>query len=46
PLSHDLASIILPYDTFGTYLDIQLRTNDEKLEKHNFKAAKDILTSV
>ncbi|CAG8827039.1 33750_t:CDS:1, partial [Racocetra persica] len=33
PLSHDLAGIILPHDTFGTYLDTQLRTNDEELEK-------------
>ncbi|CAG8719325.1 3843_t:CDS:2, partial [Ambispora leptoticha] len=46
PLSHDLASVILPHDTFGIHLDAQLRTNNEELEKHNFKAAGDILTSI
>ncbi|CAG8797926.1 34009_t:CDS:2, partial [Racocetra persica] len=45
PLSHDLAGVILPHDTFGTHLDTQLRTNDEELEKCNFKAAGDVLTS-
>ncbi|CAG8734991.1 24591_t:CDS:2 [Dentiscutata erythropus] len=46
PLSHDLASIILPLNTFGSHLDSQLRTVDEELEKCNFKAAGDVLTSV
>ncbi|CAG8605912.1 34232_t:CDS:2 [Racocetra persica] len=46
PLSYDLASIILPYDTFRTHLNTQLRTNNEELEKRNFKAARDVLTSV
>ncbi|CAG8713601.1 3277_t:CDS:2, partial [Racocetra persica] len=46
PLSHDLAGVILPHDIFGTYLDTQLRTNNEELEKCNFKAAEDVLTSV
>ncbi|CAG8816739.1 22673_t:CDS:2, partial [Dentiscutata erythropus] len=46
PLSHDLAGVILPHDTFGSHLDAQLKTNDEELEKRNFKAAADILTSI
>ncbi|CAG8684264.1 8639_t:CDS:2, partial [Gigaspora rosea] len=33
PLSHDLARIILPHDTFGSHLDEQLKTADDKLEK-------------
>ncbi|CAG8842909.1 30795_t:CDS:1, partial [Racocetra persica] len=46
PLNHDLASVILPHDIFGTHLDTQLRTNDKVLKKSNFKAAEDVLTSV
>ncbi|CAG8694169.1 39817_t:CDS:2 [Gigaspora margarita] len=46
PLSHDLAEIILPYDTFGSHLDEQLKTTNDELEKHNFKAAEEILASV
>ncbi|CAG8548782.1 28643_t:CDS:2 [Dentiscutata erythropus] len=46
PLSHNLASVILLYDIFGSHLDAQLRTNNKKLEKRNFKAAADILTSI
>ncbi|CAG8550095.1 7005_t:CDS:2 [Dentiscutata heterogama] len=46
PLSHDLAGIILPHDTFGSHLDAQLKTSDEELEKRNFKAAGGVLTSV
>ncbi|CAG8822788.1 8162_t:CDS:2, partial [Racocetra persica] len=46
PLSHDLAGIILPHDIFGSHLDIQLRTSDKKLEKRNFKMAKDVLASI
>ncbi|CAG8576737.1 11521_t:CDS:2 [Dentiscutata erythropus] len=46
PLSHDLADVILSHDTFGSHLDAQLRTNDEELEKRNFKAAADILISI
>ncbi|CAG8677566.1 537_t:CDS:2, partial [Dentiscutata erythropus] len=33
PLSHDLAGVILLHDTFGSYLDTQLKTNDEELKK-------------
>ncbi|CAG8771703.1 37106_t:CDS:2, partial [Gigaspora margarita] len=33
PLSHDLARIILPYDTFGLYLDEQLKIANDELEK-------------
>ncbi|CAG8846408.1 23185_t:CDS:2, partial [Gigaspora margarita] len=46
PLSHDLAGIILPHDTFGSHLDEQLKTTDDELEKHNFKVAGEILASV
>ncbi|CAG8449488.1 6300_t:CDS:2 [Dentiscutata heterogama] len=45
-INHDLAGIILPHDTFGSHLDAQLKTSDEELEKHNFKVARDVLTSV
>ncbi|CAG8679555.1 15060_t:CDS:1 [Gigaspora margarita] len=47
PLSHDLTRIILSHNTFGTHLDKQLKTANNKLEKHNFKAAREkILASV
>ncbi|CAG8838120.1 28776_t:CDS:1, partial [Gigaspora margarita] len=46
PLSHNLARIILPHNTFGSHLDEQLKTTDDELEKHNFKAAGEILASV
>ncbi|CAG8588871.1 40509_t:CDS:2 [Gigaspora margarita] len=45
-LSHDLAGIILPHDTFGSHLDEQLKTADDELEKRNFKAAGEILAFV
>ncbi|CAG8834426.1 18837_t:CDS:2, partial [Gigaspora margarita] len=45
-LSHDLARIILSYDTFGSHLDEQLKTADDKLEKYNFKVAEENLASV
>ncbi|CAG8809471.1 17980_t:CDS:2, partial [Gigaspora margarita] len=44
--SHDLARIILPYDTFGSHLDEQLKTADDELENHNFKVAGKILASI
>ncbi|CAG8750725.1 10790_t:CDS:2, partial [Gigaspora rosea] len=46
PLSHDLARIILSHNTFGSHLDEQLKTANDELEKHNFKAAGEILASV
>ncbi|CAG8602911.1 16527_t:CDS:2, partial [Gigaspora rosea] len=46
PLSHDLAGIILPHDTFGSHLDEQLKTANDELENRNFKAAGEILASV
>ncbi|CAG8562824.1 33362_t:CDS:2, partial [Racocetra persica] len=46
PLSHDLAGIILFHDTFGSHLNEQLKIFDERLEKCNFKAAREILASV
>ncbi|CAG8655556.1 17462_t:CDS:2, partial [Dentiscutata erythropus] len=45
-LSYNLAGIILSHDTFGSHLDAQLKTSDEKLEKRNFKVARDVLTLV
>ncbi|CAG8799171.1 8421_t:CDS:2, partial [Gigaspora margarita] len=46
PLSHDLAGIILPHDTFGSYLNEQLKTANNELDKCNFKVAEEILVSV
>ncbi|CAG8532758.1 23662_t:CDS:1, partial [Racocetra persica] len=43
PLSYNLADIIFLHDIFGSYLDVQLRTSDKKLEKRNFKIAGDVL---
>ena len=36
PLSHDLAGIILPHDTFGDHLDGSGNTIDQELEEKNF----------
>ncbi|CAG8766881.1 554_t:CDS:2, partial [Cetraspora pellucida] len=46
PLSHNLAGVILRHNIFETHLDAQLRTNNKELEKHNFKAAGDVLASI
>ena len=46
PLSHDLAGIILPHDTFGTHLDASGKTIDKKLEEKNFYAASDVLSEI
>ena len=46
PLSHDLAGIILPHDTFGSHLDVQGKTIDVELEQKNFLAAQEVLAEV
>ena len=46
PLSHDLAGIILPHDTFGNHLDASGNTIDPKLEETNFYAASDVLSEI
>ena len=46
PLSHDVAGVVLPHDTFGSHLDRQRRTVDEELEKANFFAASEELASI
>ena len=46
PLSHDLAGLILPHDTYGTHLDSAGNTIDLDLEKKNFDAASEVLCEV
>ena len=46
PLSHDLAGLILPHDTFGTHLDSKGNTTDLDLEKKSFEAAGQALSEV
>ena len=46
PLSHDLAGVILPHDTFGSHLDASGNTVDKKLEEDNFYAAADVLSNI
>ena len=46
PLSHDIAGIILPHDTYGTHLDDSGNTLDKKLEEENFYAAADALSDI
>ena len=46
PLSHDLAGIILPHDTYGTHLDGSGKTLDKELEEENFYAAADVLSNI
>ena len=36
PLSHDIAGLILPHDSFGSHLHADDKTIDEDLEKKNF----------
>ena len=46
PFSKDTAGIILPFDTFGNYLDASNKTIDSKLEIKNFEAAGRILAEI
>lgn len=46
PLSHDLAGLILPHDSYGNHLDASGKTIDEDLEKRNFLKAAETLSDV
>ena len=46
PLSHDLAGVILPYDSYGSHLDKSGRTVDRDLEMKNFKKAGETLAEI
>ena len=46
PLSKLTASVILPFDTFGSHLDSSNKTKDTELEEQNFEAAGKILAEV
>lgn len=46
PLSHDLAGIILPHDSFGHHLDSSGKTIDQELEVKNFQKAAEVLSEV
>ena len=46
PLSHDLAGLVLPHDSFGNHLDASGRTIHHDLEKQNFFKAAEILSDV
>ena len=46
PLNKALAGLLLPYDTFGNYLDSKERTIEVELEKRNFKKVGEVLGEV
>jgi len=46
PLSHDLAGVIFPHDSFGNHLDSSGKTIDEDLEKKNFFKAAEVLSEI
>lgn len=46
PLSHQLAGVVLPHDTFGSHLDSSGRTTDANLELRNFTSAGEFLASI
>ena len=46
PLSHDVAGVILPHDTFGTHLNEKGDTIDKDLELENFAYAGKILSDI
>ena len=46
PLSHYLAGIILPHDSFGNHLDSSGKTINEDLAKRNFFHAAEILSDI
>ena len=46
PLSRALSGILLPHETFGTYLDSSRKTVDTNLQKRNFNAAGEILAKI
>ena len=42
PLSHDLAGVVLPHDTFGSHLNNKNETVDKELEMKNFAKAGEV----
>lgn len=46
PLSRELSGVILPHDHFGSHLDSQCRTMDEKVEKKYFRYAGEVLANI
>ena len=46
PLSHDLAGMILPHDSYGNHLDVSGKTADLELEKKKFFKAAEILSNI
>jgi hypothetical protein len=46
PLSRELSGLILSHDHYGSHLDSQGKTTNEKLEKLNFAFAGDTLASI
>ena len=46
PLLHDIAGLVLPHDSFGSYFHAYKKTIDEDLEKRNFYKAAEILSEV
>lgn len=46
PLSHQLAGVVLPHDTFGSHLNASRKTTDVDLEMRNFAAAGEVLASI
>ena len=46
PLSHDLAGVVLPHDTFGSHLNNKNETVDKELEMKNFAKAGEVLAEI
>ena len=46
PLSHDIAGVILPHDSYGNHLDSNGKTTCIELEKQNFQAASQVLADI
>jgi hypothetical protein len=46
PLSHNLASLILPHDRFGTHVNDSCITINPESERTNFKKAEEDLAEV
>ena len=46
PLSHDLAGVVLPHNSFGSHLNSQNETIDAELEMKNFAKAGEVLAEI
>ena len=46
PLSHDLAGVVLPHNSFGSHLNCQNETIDAELEMKNFAKAGEVLAEI